>query len=68
MTQDRHRPFVLDENTEPTDMLLTCVDCGKSFVFYIGEQIFFSDKGFPLPGRCPACRDARKRAIHKGVR
>jgi hypothetical protein len=40
----------------PRDRLLTCLDCGTSFVFDEGEQKFFKDKGFTDPKRCPRCR------------
>jgi CxxC-x17-CxxC domain-containing protein len=44
-----------------TDQLITCSDCGKEFVFTVGEQEFFAQKGFTnKPGRCPDCRAARK--------
>lgn len=43
------------------DLLLTCRDCGKEFVFTAGEQEFYSQKGFlHNPVRCPACRRARR--------
>jgi len=28
------------------DKNITCVDCGKAFVFTAGEQAFFAEKGF----------------------
>ena len=44
-----------------TDQMLTCADCGKEFVFTVGEQEFFAQKGFTnRPGRCPDCRAARR--------
>ncbi len=44
-----------------TDKTLSCRDCGQSFVFTAGEQEFHAEKGFTnTPGRCPACRSARK--------
>lgn len=43
------------------DKNLTCRDCGADFVFTASEQDFFAEKGFTNePGRCPACRAARK--------
>ena len=46
------------------DKALTCRDCGVEFVFTASEQQFFAEKGFTNdPGRCPACRAARK---HQG--
>lgn len=44
-----------------TDQMIICSDCGKEFVFTVGEQEFFAQKGFTnKPGRCPDCRAARK--------
>jgi len=43
------------------DEELTCVDCGRPFVFSSGEQAFYQQKGFQnKPNRCPDCRAARK--------
>jgi CxxC-x17-CxxC domain-containing protein len=43
------------------DRTLTCRDCGQEFVFTVGEQEFFDQKGFTnAPTRCSACRSARK--------
>jgi CxxC-x17-CxxC domain-containing protein len=43
------------------DKTLTCRDCNATFVFTSGEQEFYVSRGFDnQPGRCPACRTARK--------
>ena len=43
------------------DKKIICKDCGKEFVFTVGEQEFFKEKGFENdPVRCPDCRRARK--------
>lgn len=43
------------------DKTIVCKDCGKEFVFTVGEQEFYKEKGFDNdPVRCPACRKARK--------
>jgi len=51
------------------DKLLTCVDCGASFVFSAGEQFFFSAKRPPLqpPKRCKPCREFRRKTIHPPI-
>ncbi len=42
------------------DKVLTCVDCGAEFVFTVGEQMFFTDKGFKHePKRCKPCKTKR---------
>lgn len=44
-----------------TDKSLTCVDCGNSFIFTVGEQEFHRSKGFEQePRRCGNCRASRK--------
>ena len=44
-----------------TDKTLTCKDCGAEFVFTVGEQEFYKEKGFDNePQRCLACRRAKK--------
>lgn len=44
-----------------TDKTITCKDCGTEFVFTVGEQEFYKEKGFEHdPVRCPDCRRARK--------
>ena len=44
-----------------TDKTLVCKDCGNEFIFTVGEQEFYKEKGFDNePVRCPACRRARK--------
>ena len=43
------------------DKTIVCKDCGKEFIFTVGEQEFFKEKGFENdPVRCPECRKARK--------
>ena len=45
------------------DKTLVCVDCGEEFVFTVGEQEFYKEKGFENdPKRCPKCRKAKKAA------
>lgn len=44
------------------DKVLTCRDCGVTFVFTVGEQEFYRQKGLLNdPQRCPSCRAARRR-------
>ncbi|MGL4773992.1 MAG: zinc-ribbon domain-containing protein [Clostridium sp.] len=43
------------------DKKISCKDCGKEFIFTVGEQEFYKEKGFENdPVRCPDCRKARK--------
>ncbi len=44
------------------DKTLKCKDCGCDFIFTVGEQEFYAEKGFENePARCRDCRDVRKR-------
>ena len=44
-----------------TDKTITCRDCGSEFIFSVGEQEFYKEKGFENdPVRCQACRRAKK--------
>lgn len=50
-----------------TDKTLVCRDCGQEFIFTVGEQEFYQEKGFTNePKRCPDCRRARKRDKRDG--
>lgn len=43
------------------DKVLKCKDCGNDFVFTVGEQEFYAEKGFENePARCKDCRISRK--------
>ncbi|TFJ91664.1 RQC-minor-1 family DNA-binding protein [Lentibacillus salicampi] len=44
---------------EPRDVWLKCWECGERFLFTVGEQQFFKQKGFVDPKRCPSCREKR---------
>ena len=46
------------------DRILTCADCGHSFVFTAGEQLFFFDKQFRNdPKRCKPCKSRRSTGV-----
>ncbi|MTI81749.1 MAG: zinc-binding protein [Firmicutes bacterium] len=52
-----------------SDKTLNCRDCGEDFVFTVGEQEFYAEKGFENePVRCPQCRAARKQRNNGGGR
>lgn len=43
------------------DKNITCVDCGKAFVWTAGEQEFYAQKGFTNePKRCKPCKAMKK--------
>jgi len=41
---------------EYADKKLKCEKCGEEFIFLCGEQMFFEEKGFIPPKKCPKCR------------
>jgi CxxC-x17-CxxC domain-containing protein len=50
------------------DKTLVCRDCGREFIFTVGEQEFYSSRGLNEPARCPKCRAAQRRERRKGSR
>jgi CxxC-x17-CxxC domain-containing protein len=49
------------------DKSLTCVDCGQSFVFTVGEQEFYAQKGFQNePKRCKSCKTTKRSGVRGG--
>ena len=49
------------------DKTLVCKDCGQDFIFTVGEQEFYAEKGFQNePVRCRECRSARKSQTSRG--
>lgn len=52
------------ENTDFEDKTIPCIDCGKDFVWTIGEQAFFRDKGLKNPPkRCKECKQAKNERL-----
>ena len=44
-----------------SDITLTCKDCAQPFIFTVGEQEFYQQRGLMnQPGRCQSCRGARE--------
>jgi CxxC-x17-CxxC domain-containing protein len=42
------------------DRSISCVDCGEAFIWTVGEQVFFHDKGLNNePKRCKPCKHAK---------
>ncbi len=51
---------------EKKDKTIVCKDCGKEFVFTVGEQEFYEEKGFTNePSRCKECRANKKNSNRK---
>jgi len=52
------------DELELQDISISCIDCGKYFVWTAGEQIFFRDKGLQNPPkRCKECKQAKNERI-----
>ena len=48
------------------DKTLVCQDCGAEFVFTVGEQEFYKEKGFDNePKRCKESRAKRKQSTRR---
>jgi hypothetical protein len=54
-----HQRMTNNERNE-TDQHCECIDCGDFFVFTVGQQQFFNERGLVAPKRCPACRAAKR--------
>jgi CxxC-x17-CxxC domain-containing protein len=51
------------------DRELKCIECGATFVFTAGEQVFFREMKFEHdPRQCKRCRATRNRSARKPVR
>ena len=51
-----------------TDQTLRCRECGRDFLFTVGEQEFYASRGLMnTPSRCPECRAARKSSMSGGA-
>lgn len=53
------------ENKEYQNKTLTCRDCGKEFIWKIGEQKFYEEKGLREPTRCRDCRQNKKKQFEE---
>ncbi len=52
------------EESEFVDRGITCGDCGKNFVWTVGEQAFFRDKKLQNPPkRCKECKQAKNERL-----
>mmetsp|Transcript_15796 Transcript_15796/g.23750 ORF Transcript_15796/g.23750 Transcript_15796/m.23750 type:complete len:261 (-) Transcript_15796:305-1087(-) len=61
MTTNQQIPTGMDYEASEGDISLVCRDCGCTFLFTVGEQEFYSMKGFEgQPTRCKPCRAQKK--------
>lgn len=51
------------------DKKIICKNCGKEFIFTVGEQEFYKSRGIENePKNCKACRDEKKAKFNKNRR
>ncbi len=56
--------FGENEESEFDDKEILCVDCDQMFIWTVGEQIFFRDKGLKNPPkRCKSCKQAKNERL-----
>lgn len=52
------------EEKELQDKQILCIDCNLEFIWAVGEQVFFRDKGLTNPPkRCRDCKNAKNARI-----
>lgn len=52
------------DKPEIEDKNILCIDCGSDFIWTVGEQVFFRDKGLTNPPkRCRDCKQAKNERI-----
>jgi len=45
------------------DLIISCIQCARSFVFTVKEQERALARGFSNPKRCPECRNNKERTL-----
>ncbi len=60
MSDQRTQRIVNHDSLDFEDRPITCVDCNEPFIWTVGEQVFFHDKGLKNePKRCRPCKQAK---------
>jgi CxxC-x17-CxxC domain-containing protein len=60
MSDKRGQRLETDPMSDFQDRSIACIDCGDEFIWTIGEQVFFYDKGLKNePKRCKPCKQAK---------
>jgi CxxC-x17-CxxC domain-containing protein len=60
MSDDQADQVGIKEASKYQDRSINCVDCGEAFIWTVGEQVFFHDKGLKNePKRCKPCKHAK---------
>ena len=57
MSDEHAEPPRTDQVSDYEDRSISCIDCGEDFIWTVGEQEFFHDKGLQNePKRCKPCK------------
>lgn len=57
-------PNITDIETDLEEKNILCIDCSKEFVWSVGEQSFYRDKGLKNPPkRCKECKQAKNERL-----
>ena len=60
MSDSKTQRLVSAKSPDFQDRSIKCVDCNDPFVWTVGEQVFFHDKGLKNePKRCKPCKQAK---------
>jgi CxxC-x17-CxxC domain-containing protein len=60
MSEHRTQVIVKEKSSDFQDRPINCVDCNEPFIWTVGEQVFFHDKGLKNePKRCKPCKQAK---------
>ena len=64
MSDEHAEPPGTDQVSDYQDRSIGCIDCGEDFIWTVGEQEFFHDKGLQNePKRCKPCKQAKNNRL-----
>ena len=64
MSDEHAEPPGRDQVSDYQDRSIGCIDCGEDFIWTVGEQEFFHDKGLKNePKRCKPCKQAKNNRL-----
>ncbi len=64
MSDEQAEQAGTDGQSDYQDRPIACIDCGEEFIWTVGEQVFFHDKGLKNePKRCKPCKQAKNNRL-----
>lgn len=61
---DNYFTISSQDSTELDEREIICIDCNNHFVWTVGEQVFYRDKGLTNPPkRCKECKQAKNERL-----